>query len=181
MPNLTLEQRMEKLEKELALSRRRFRYLLAGVIALALAAIICWKPMETRATGEPTEIRAKSFLLIDDKGGMRGAWLVASDGPELDLFDENGTQIAQFSATSATTGPSSPASSCVESSIDGEFNGWEGETVVQLMNGQIWQQTDFYYWFYYAYMPKVLIYRSGAGWKMHVNGVDHDVEVKRLK
>src|SRR5438477_12644775 len=27
----------------------------------------------------------------------------------------------------------------IETQIDGEFNGWEGETVVKLLNGQIWQ------------------------------------------
>lgn len=30
-----------------------------------------------------------------------------------------------------------PAPTIVETQMDGEFNGWEGETIVKLMNGQI--------------------------------------------
>ena len=32
-----------------------------------------------------------------------------------------------------------PSGGAIESSIDGEFEGWDGDTVVRLMNGQIWQ------------------------------------------
>lgn len=72
-------------------------------------------------------------------------------------------------------------SNIIESSIDGEFNGWEGETVVKLINGQIWQQSSYHYEYNYEYMPDVLIYKSGIGYKMKVEGSDEDVEVKRLK
>ena len=56
---------------------------------------------------------------------------------------------------------SAAAPQVVESQIDGDFEGWEGETVVKLMNGQIWQQTEYYYHYHYAFMPEVLVYRSG--------------------
>jgi hypothetical protein len=57
----------------------------------------------------------------------------------------------------------------VETQVDGEFNGWEGETIIKLMNGQIWQQTEYHYEYRYAYMPKVLVYPSDGGYKMSVN------------
>jgi hypothetical protein len=69
----------------------------------------------------------------------------------------------------------------VESKIDGEFEGWEGETVVKLLNGQIWQQSDYYYHYHYAFMPDVLVYRSGGDWKMKVEGVDKPVGVRRIR
>ena len=69
----------------------------------------------------------------------------------------------------------------VESQIDGDFNGWEGETIVKLMNGQIWQQTEYHYEYHYAYMPNVLVYPSGGGYKMKVDGTDEAVGVQRLK
>lgn len=72
-------------------------------------------------------------------------------------------------------------SKAIESEVDGEFNGWEGETIVKLMNGQIWQQTEYYYEYYYAFMPDVLIYNAGGGWKMKVEGVDKAVRVQNLK
>lgn len=74
-----------------------------------------------------------------------------------------------------------PTPSVIETQIDGEFNGWEGETIVKLMNGQIWQQTEYHYHYHYAYMPKVLVYRSGGGYKMKVEGVEKAVGVERLR
>lgn len=73
------------------------------------------------------------------------------------------------------------AQSVIESQIDGEFEGWEGETIVKLMNGQIWIQTEYYYEYSYAYMPEVLIYQSGGGWNMKVEGVNKAVGVEQLR
>lgn len=69
----------------------------------------------------------------------------------------------------------------IESKIDGDFEGWEGETIVKLLNGQIWQQTDYHYEYHYAFMPDVLIYRSGGGYKMKVDGTAEAVGVVQLK
>jgi hypothetical protein len=74
-----------------------------------------------------------------------------------------------------------PTPAVIETQIDGEFNGWEGKTIVKLMNGQIWQQTEYHYHYHYAYMPKVLVYRSGSGYKMKVDGVEKAVGVERLR
>lgn len=65
-------------------------------------------------------------------------------------------------------------STVIESQIDGEFKGWEGETIYKLMNGQIWQQASYHYHYHYAYSPKVLIYPSGGGHKMKVDGDDDE-------
>jgi plasmid maintenance system killer protein len=72
-------------------------------------------------------------------------------------------------------------SSVIESSIDGEFEGWEGETIIKLMNGQIWQQTEYYYEYMYAYMPSVIIFNSHGMPKMKVEGIDKAVGVEQLK
>jgi hypothetical protein len=56
----------------------------------------------------------------------------------------------------------------VESKIAGEFNGWEGKTIVKLINGQIWQLTEYHYEYRYAYMPEVIIYPTAGGPKMKV-------------
>jgi len=77
--------------------------------------------------------------------------------------------------------PDAAASSVIESKIDGEFEGWEGETVVKLINGQVWIQTEYYYHYHYAYMPDVLIYLSSGGWKMQVEGVPKAVPVEQLR
>ena len=69
----------------------------------------------------------------------------------------------------------------VESRIDGEFSGWEGDTIFKLQNGQLWQQSSYAYKYRYSYRPKVLIYKSGSIYKMRVDGVDGEIAVRRLK
>lgn len=77
--------------------------------------------------------------------------------------------------------PQVPDGDYIESQIDGNYEGWAGETIVKLMNGQVWQQSEYYYTYRYAFMPKVIIFRAGAGYKMKVDGVDKAVGVIRLR
>jgi hypothetical protein len=71
--------------------------------------------------------------------------------------------------------------SAIESQIDGDFEGWEGDTVVKLMNGQIWRQTDSLYLYHYAFMPKVIVYSGDGGYKMKVDGMSTAVHVEQLR
>ena len=69
-----------------------------------------------------------------------------------------------------------------QNAIDGEYRGWEGETVYPLLDGSVWRQANYYYHYHYAYSPKVLIYSDGGTTMMHVLGDDgKDVEVQRLR
>jgi hypothetical protein len=69
----------------------------------------------------------------------------------------------------------------IESQIDGDFNGWEGETIFKLTNGQIWQQAEYDYEYEYAFQPDITIYKTAAGYKMKVEGMDDQILVKRIK
>ncbi len=69
----------------------------------------------------------------------------------------------------------------IESRIDGEFSGWNGNTIFKLQNGQIWQQVEYSYKYAYKYCPKVKIINSSNGWVMQVDGIDKTIRVKRLK
>ncbi|MDD2309676.1 MAG: PDZ domain-containing protein [Desulfuromonadaceae bacterium] len=69
----------------------------------------------------------------------------------------------------------------IESRIDGAFEGWSGETIFKLANGQIWEQSSYAYTYHYAYRPEVIIYSSGGGYKLRVDGVDSTINVIRLK
>lgn len=73
------------------------------------------------------------------------------------------------------------AQSVIETRIDGEFQGWQGETVVKLQNGQIWVQTEYHYSYLYAYSPQIIVYQSSGGWKMQVEGMDKAVGVRLLR
>jgi hypothetical protein len=110
-----------------------------------------------------------SAMSLDKKAAMRGALI---------RLYQRGYRAGQ--ATGTPVAVPSPGG-VVETQVDGEFNGWEGETIVKLMNGQIWQQTEYHYEYHYAYMPKALVYPSGGGFKMRVDGVSKPVAVQRLR
>ena len=69
----------------------------------------------------------------------------------------------------------------IESQIDGKFEGFEGKTIIKLINGQIWQQSEYYYHYHYSYMPSVMIFKSDYGYKIQVDGIDKLVGVTKLK
>lgn len=69
----------------------------------------------------------------------------------------------------------------IETQIDGVFEGWDGETIFKMMNGQIWQQSTYSYKYHYAYFPEVLIYEFQGSWIMRVEDVDETINVIKLK
>lgn len=69
----------------------------------------------------------------------------------------------------------------IESKIDGDSEGFEGDTIFKLTNGQIWQQTEYHYHYHYKFMPSVIIFKSGDTYKMQIEGIDRSVRVQRLK
>jgi hypothetical protein len=89
-----------------------------------------------------------------------------------------GTKDAKFTTSRPAA---APPSGLIETTIDGEFNGWDGETIIKLSNGQVWQQTEYHYHYHYAYMPKVLIIATAGGYKAKVDGVSKAVGVTRLR
>ncbi len=84
-----------------------------------------------------------------------------------------------------TTPESQPVrSSCspaIESTISGDIEGWDGDTIFKLDNGQIWQQAAYDYTYFYAYRPEVTIYQTSAGCRMKVEDETETVLVKRIK
>jgi hypothetical protein len=68
-----------------------------------------------------------------------------------------------------------------ECTIDGDFEGWSGETIFKMTDGSIWQQASYDYTYSYAYSPLVIIYRKSGTYYMRVEGVDDEIMVTRLK
>jgi hypothetical protein len=63
----------------------------------------------------------------------------------------------------------------VVSRVRGEWTGWDGETVVELENGQTWQQDVYHYEYKYSFRPEVFI----DGNLMQVEGMSRPVRVRR--
>lgn len=80
----------------------------------------------------------------------------------------------------SNSGAGCPTSShnAIESEIEGSFEGWDGDTIFKLTNGQIWQQDEYDYEYGYEYNPDVLIFKDGSNWKIKVEGMDDTISVK---
>jgi len=65
----------------------------------------------------------------------------------------------------------------VRSRIDGSWTGWDGKTVLTLVNGSGWQQDEYYYRYQYKYRPEVIV----DGNRMHVEGMPKAIRVRRLR
>jgi hypothetical protein len=94
--NMTIEERLENMERELARLKRRNRWLL-GAILLVAGGLIVPGMFETtairaraQAGGTAKEIRAKKFILEDEKGKVRTILAMSPIGPILGMYDENG-------------------------------------------------------------------------------------------
>ena len=90
---MTTEERLEKVERELARAKSRTRWLLIIVVVCLGVGILVW------ALGSGAAIiTAKAFLVVDSEGRQRAGLTVTSDGPLLGLTDENETTRAGLSA-----------------------------------------------------------------------------------
>ncbi len=96
---------------------------------------------------------------------------------ELESLDRWVSTIAPAVAQQKTLDVKPVPDTNIESNIDGEYKGWNGDTIYRLMNGQVWRQSAYHYHYHYAYGPKVVIYPSIGGFKMHVDGDDDDEDV----
>jgi hypothetical protein len=102
---------------------------------------------------------------------FKGSWIM-----RVEDLDET-IEVMQID----TNKSSSSSNSVIETQIDGEFEGWEGETIFKMMNGQIWQQSSYAYLYHYAYSPEVIIYKASSGYVMKVDGVEETINVVKLK
>jgi hypothetical protein len=61
--------------------------------------------------------------------------------------------------------------------VNGTWEGWSGETLVEMTDGSIWRQAEYHYEYHYAYRPQAEITAD----KMLVAGMSRAVQVRRLK
>lgn len=123
-------------------------------------------------------IRIKEFMTSSE---FKKCGLDKLSKTELDNLDRWFQSYTLSIAEILSTASPGPTADVIESHIDGEFEGWDGETIFKLTNGQIWQQSSYAYTYHYAYRPEVLIYKTNSRYKMKVEGVDRTIYVKRLK
>ena len=98
---------------------------------------------------------------------------------EIEHPDNDGSVGKGFSSSSS--GAISYTGDVLKTKIDGEFEGWEGETIFKMINGSIWQQASYAYTYHYSYMPDVIIFKKGGTYYMKVEDVDDAIAVTQLR
>jgi hypothetical protein len=142
------------------------------------------------ATGHPYDvclnaIETYEWCMSHPQGGRAGG--VTHDAASVTRNLATAMEVLQIKPAIQAAAPAAPAVApagigrVIESSIDGDFEGFEGEKVFKLLNGQVWQQMDFTYQYHYAYGPRVMIYQAGGRTMMKVDGVDKPVRVMQLR
>ena len=92
---MSIEERLEYIERELVCQKRRNRWLVFIVLLVALGAVIP-AVLETTAfragaaAGAGNEVRANAFILEDKNGKVRALLDANEDGPILYFNDKNG-------------------------------------------------------------------------------------------
>lgn len=64
--------------------------------------------------------------------------------------------------------------------IEGEFNGWDGDSIFELTDGSRWQQKKYKYKYKYKYRPRVKIWKDGSHYYLEVECMNEQIEVIKL-
>lgn len=91
--------------------------------------------------------------------------------------------VAELARTAALNPEPAPSGNpgVIETRMAGDFTGWDGGTVFQFTNGQLWRQASFGTLHQFARSPKVTLVATGSGWRMQVDGVPQSIYVRRLR
>lgn len=65
----------------------------------------------------------------------------------------------------------------MRSTVDGEWKGWDGKTVVKLVDGSTWEQAEYLYEYVYSYRPGVTVENN----LMRVDGMSRAVKIRRVR
>ena len=66
-----------------------------------------------------------------------------------------------------------------ESRIEGDCEGFDGERVFELVNGERWVQAVYKYKYRYKYRPVAKIWRDGGQHYIELEGMDDIIQVRR--
>ena len=114
------------------------------------------------------------YKLSDDEKEALAKWLKHS---EKEIIKKERQRNVGFD-------PSTRERDAIYSYVEGEFNGWQGDEVFKLGNGQTWKQMDNGTTFY---IPKrtnaevVIKPKSMGAWYLYVAGYNKGVRVKRIE
>lgn len=105
---MTIEQRLEQLEKELARTKRLVRWIPGITVLVCLLVAGLFEPVATRLFAQqnqrPGAVKATAFILVDDDGNIKAQLGMNPGGPALTLNDSNGEVRAMLGVSDAARG-----------------------------------------------------------------------------
>lgn len=99
-------------------------------------------------------------------------WYHYAYRPDVIITQENGRYMLSVAGESIEV---RRLYNVIESKIDGTFEGWDGDKVYTLTNGQVWKQKKYKYKYKYAYRPEVIIAEINGSYVMKVKGTSAEV------
>jgi hypothetical protein len=152
-----------------------------------LFVLLCFLAVHVQASAPPQKVTIENVMTAEE---MRATGIATLNAPQKqalnDWLNRYTLRVLRVAIQQEGTAPApapvrTSCSPAVESTISGEIEGWDGETIFKLDNGQIWQQAAYDYTYFYAYRPEVTIYSTSAGCRMKVEDETDTVLVKRIK
>ena len=110
------------------------------------------------------------FILRDGSKWIQAEykyWYHYAYSPEAQILDIDGDTYLQIVGEPERVRVN-PACNVIQSTINGTFSGWSGDSEYELDNGQVWKQASYKYEYKYAYRPDVVIYDTPSGTVMSV-------------
>ena len=68
----------------------------------------------------------------------------------------------------------------IDSHIEDDFEGWDGDTIYELDDGSKWELVSYAYFYTYSYRPEAIIWRDGGKYYLEVKGMKDKQEVREV-
>lgn len=61
--------------------------------------------------------------------------------------------------------------------VNGAWEGWKGQTLVEMTDGSVWKQAEYHYEYHYSYRPQAVL---TSGDRLLVDGMSRAIQVHRV-
>lgn len=95
-----------------------------------------------------------------------------------DMTDDQKKALATLLAGYYFAGLSSAVQ---KGTINGSFEGWDGDTLVELTDGSVFKQSEYHYEYMYSYRPDVTIILKPFSYEILVEDSDKPVEAEMVR
>lgn len=155
--------------------------LIGSMLKIPPEARVSGKDKAVPSLGSPQAYKTgDGFVSWKDLDALLPGWFLMGMDGKIGLSKQGSENLLLVTAENKGGG-AAPSEQLIESSIEGEFQGWDRETIFKLTNGQIWQQDEYGYTYANKMSPKVLVIRTARGWIIQVEGSSKTIKVRRLK